>query len=517
MSSGARSHTAPTSDRQPVGLPRLAEMKAAGEPIAMITAYDYPSAQVAEEAGVDIVLVGDSAAMVVLGYPGTEPVSMDEMIMLGKAVRRGLTTPLMVGDMPMGSYEASNELAVDNAQRLVKETGCQVVKLEAGGTSVERARAIVSSGIPVMGHVGLTPQTATALGGYKAQGKTAQAAIKLSEDALALQAVGCFAIVFEAVPAAVTEAIVEKLEIPTIGIGAGPGDLGPGARLPRPARDHHRADGEIRQALRRHPRPDGRRRQPVRRGGPLRPLPGARPRLRGRAGRARRAAAVPGPDMKRLRAGDLPGVNLFWGPLGRPPAKNTLRYCGSASPGRRRRSSPAECPWVTTELAPITQRSPIVTPLVTTQLTPNQQLEPIRTGPLEVKPWRVTGVSGSSKRCSASPMKQPLANIVWSPIRTSPWAAIIVLRLRKHSSPISIRASGASVSQQPGSSSVPSPIVRRPSSSASSTSPSTGWRMKKPPRAAWRAIRQRRRGGGCAHTSAASPTTASNRASRPPH
>ena len=146
--------------------------------------------------------------------------------MLGKAVRRGLSTPLMVGDMPMGSYEASNELAVQNAQRLVKETGCQVVKLEAGGTSVERARAIVRAGIPVMGHVGLTPQTATALGGYKTQGKTAQGAIKLFEDALALQSVGCFAIVFEAVPAAVTEAIVEKLEIPTIGIGAGPATAG---------------------------------------------------------------------------------------------------------------------------------------------------------------------------------------------------------------------------------------------------------------------------------------------------
>ncbi len=123
-------------------------MMEAGEPITMITAYDYPSAQVAEEAGVDIVLVGDSAAMVVLGYPGTEPVSMDEMIVLGKAVRRGLTTPLMVGDMPMGSYEASNELAVANAQRLVKETGCRVVKLEAGGTSVERARAIINAGHP---------------------------------------------------------------------------------------------------------------------------------------------------------------------------------------------------------------------------------------------------------------------------------------------------------------------------------------------------------------------------------
>jgi len=229
MSSGARSHTAPPpsgSERKPVTLPRLAEMKAAGEPIVMVTAYDYPSAKVAEEAGVDIVLVGDSAAMVVLGYPGTEPVSMDEMIMLGKAVRRGLKTPLMVGDMPMGSYEASNELAVQNAQRLVKETGCQTVKLEAGGTSVERARAIVRAGIPVMGHVGLTPQTATALGGYKAQGKTAQSAIQLCEDALALQSVGCFAIVFEAVPAAIAEAIAERLEVPTIGIGAGPATSG---------------------------------------------------------------------------------------------------------------------------------------------------------------------------------------------------------------------------------------------------------------------------------------------------
>jgi 3-methyl-2-oxobutanoate hydroxymethyltransferase len=227
VSAGGRSHTAPPPPgRAPVNLPRLGEMKANGEPIVMVTAYDYPSAKVAEEAGVDLVLVGDTAAMVVLGYPGTEPVSMDEMVMLGKAVRRGLRTPLMVGDMPMGSYESSNELAVQNAQRLVKETGCQVVKLEAGGTSVERARAIVRAGIPVMGHVGLTPQTATALGGYRTQGKTAKDAIQLCEDALALQSVGCFAIVFEAVPAAVTEAIVAKLEIPSIGIGAGPATSG---------------------------------------------------------------------------------------------------------------------------------------------------------------------------------------------------------------------------------------------------------------------------------------------------
>jgi 3-methyl-2-oxobutanoate hydroxymethyltransferase len=210
------------SERGPVTLPRLAEMKAAGEPIVMVTAYDYPSARVAEEAGVDIVLVGDTAAMVVLGYPGTEPVSMDEMVMLGKAVRRGLTTPLMVGDMPMGSYEASNELAVQNAQRLVKETGCQVIKLEAGGTSVERARAIVRAGIPVMGHVGLTPQTATALGGYRAQGRTAERALGVARDALALQEAGCFSLVFEAIPAAVAARVMDRLEIPVIGIGAGP-------------------------------------------------------------------------------------------------------------------------------------------------------------------------------------------------------------------------------------------------------------------------------------------------------
>ncbi len=226
MSSGARSHTVPAADRVAMSLPRLEEMKRNGEPITMVTAYDYPSATVAEAAGVDLVLVGDSAANVVLGYERTDLVSMEEMIVLGKAVRRGLRTPMMIGDMPMGSYEASNELAILSAQRLVKETGCQVVKLEAGGVSVERARAIIRAGIPVMGHIGLTPQTATALGGYKAQGKSAHDAIRLCEEALALQSVGCFAIVFEAVPAEITAAIVERLKVPTIGIGAGPSTSG---------------------------------------------------------------------------------------------------------------------------------------------------------------------------------------------------------------------------------------------------------------------------------------------------
>ncbi len=203
-------------------LPRLAEMKRAGEPIVMVTAYDYPSAQIVDQAGVDIVLVGDTAAMVVLGYDATTPVGMEEMLMMASAVRRGLEHPLLIGDMPFGSYEGSNEQAIENAQRFVKEAGCAAVKLERGGPSVDRARAIVRSGIPVMGHVGLTPQTATALGGFKAQGRTAEEAARLTEEALALQAVGCFAIVFEAIPAAVTEALVPKLEIPVIGIGAGP-------------------------------------------------------------------------------------------------------------------------------------------------------------------------------------------------------------------------------------------------------------------------------------------------------
>ncbi len=210
------------TDRKPVNLPRLAEMKRAGDPIVMVTAYDYPSAQIAEEAGVDVVLVGDTAAMVVLGYDATTPVGMDEMVTMTSAVRRGLKTPLLIGDLPFGSYESSNELAVESAQRFVKEAGVDAVKLERGGASVDRARAIIRAGIPVMGHVGLTPQSATALGGFKAQGKTAAQAEQLAEEALALQSVGCFAIVFEAIPADVTKVLMPRLEIPVIGIGAGP-------------------------------------------------------------------------------------------------------------------------------------------------------------------------------------------------------------------------------------------------------------------------------------------------------
>jgi 3-methyl-2-oxobutanoate hydroxymethyltransferase len=221
MSSPPRA-TAPPAKRPAVTLSKLAEKKALGEPIVMVTAYDYPSGQVAEEAGVDVVLVGDSGAMTVLGYPSTVPVTIDELLVLAAAVRRGLCTPLLVGDMPFGSYEISNEQAIANAQRFVKEAGCDAVKLERGGTSVERAKAITAAGIPVMGHVGLTPQTATALGGYRSQGRTAERALGVMHDAVALQEAGCFSIVFEAIPSALTETIMPSMRIPVIGIGAGP-------------------------------------------------------------------------------------------------------------------------------------------------------------------------------------------------------------------------------------------------------------------------------------------------------
>ena len=222
MSSKPAISPAPPARRATVTLSSLAAKKALGEPIAMVTAYDYPSARVAEAAGVDVVLVGDSGAMTVLGYPSTVPVSIEEMLMLAAAARRGLSTPMLVGDLPFGSYEASDQLAVTTAQRFVKEAGCDAVKLERGGTSSDRARAIVAAGIPVMGHVGLTPQTATALGGYRSQGRTAERALDVARDALDLQRAGCFSIVFEAVPSELTDALMPSMEIPVIGIGAGP-------------------------------------------------------------------------------------------------------------------------------------------------------------------------------------------------------------------------------------------------------------------------------------------------------
>ncbi len=204
-------------------LPRLAELKREGRKIVMVTAYDAPGARFAEDAGVDVILVGDTAAMVVLGHEGTTvPVTMDEMLFLTRTVARAANRPIVIGDMPFGSYQVSDEAAVENAIRFVKEAGADAIKLEGAGPSLSRVRAIVQAGIPVMGHVGLTPQSATMLGGFKTQGKTAVAAVRLVEDALALEEAGCFAVVLEAVPAPVAAEITERLSVPTIGIGAGP-------------------------------------------------------------------------------------------------------------------------------------------------------------------------------------------------------------------------------------------------------------------------------------------------------
>jgi 3-methyl-2-oxobutanoate hydroxymethyltransferase len=204
----------------------LASMKERHQPIVMVTAYDAPSGRLADEAGVDLILVGDSAAMTVLGHDSTVPASMDEMIVLTRAVARGARRPLVIADMPFGSFQVSDADAVANAIRFVKDAGADAVKLEGAGASLSRVGAIVGAGIPVMGHIGLTPQSATALGGFKAQGRTADQARRLVDDARALEAAGCFSIVLEAVPAPVAEEITRHLTVPTIGIGAGGGTDG---------------------------------------------------------------------------------------------------------------------------------------------------------------------------------------------------------------------------------------------------------------------------------------------------
>ena len=203
-------------------LPELHAMKERGEKLVMVTAYDAPGARFAEEAGVDLLLVGDTAAMVVLGHEATTPVTVDEMLFMTRTVARTARRPIVIGDMPFGSYQVSDESAVENAIRFVKEGGADVVKLEGAGPSLSRVQAIVGAGIGVMGHVGLTPQSATVLGGFKAQGRTAAKALQLVADARALEAAGCFAIVLEAVPPAVAARITETVGVPTIGIGAGP-------------------------------------------------------------------------------------------------------------------------------------------------------------------------------------------------------------------------------------------------------------------------------------------------------
>jgi 3-methyl-2-oxobutanoate hydroxymethyltransferase len=203
-------------------LTALGEMSERGERIVMVTAYDFPSGRLADAAGIDLILVGDSAAMTVLGHATTVPATMEEMLMLTRAVTRGAERALVIADMPFGSYQVSDEDALRNAVSFVKEAGADAVKLEGAGPSLARVAALVGAGIPVMGHIGLTPQSATMLGGFRAQGKTAVKARSLVEEAVALEAAGCFSLVLEAVPAPVAARITETLAIPTIGIGSGP-------------------------------------------------------------------------------------------------------------------------------------------------------------------------------------------------------------------------------------------------------------------------------------------------------
>lgn len=206
-----------------ITIPMLQQKKNSGEPIVMVTAYDYPGARAAERAGVDMVLVGDSGAQVVLGHSSTVSITTDELLVLAGAVRRGTTHAFVVCDLAFGSTEESDAQAVATAVRFVKEAGADSVKLEGGTESrLSRIRAIVAAGIPVVGHIGLTPQTATALGGLRAQGRTRESAERLVREALGVEAAGAFCLVVEAVPSEITRLLQEALTIPVIGIGAGP-------------------------------------------------------------------------------------------------------------------------------------------------------------------------------------------------------------------------------------------------------------------------------------------------------
>ena len=213
--------TPPRDQRKRVTLTKLAEMRALGEPIVMVTAYDHPSAVVVEEAGVDVVLVGDSAANNVLGYETTVPVTVDELLPLVRAVTRSARRTLVVADLPFGSYQSGPDQALATSVRMMKEGLAHAVKLEGGGRVGPSIERIVGAGIPVMAHIGFTPQSEHAIGGYRVQGRGEEAASRLLDDALALEAAGAFAVVLEMVPAPVAAQITKTLEIPTIGIGAG--------------------------------------------------------------------------------------------------------------------------------------------------------------------------------------------------------------------------------------------------------------------------------------------------------
>lgn len=223
---GFRQAQPPISARKKVTTLTFRQKKERGEPITMLTAYDYPTALAVDQAGVDSILVGDSLGMVVLGYENTLPVTMEEMLHHARAVSRGAKNALLVGDMPFMSYQVSVQDALRNAGRFLQQGGMDAVKLEGGRERVEAIRAIVGAGIPVMGHLGLTPQSIHQLGGFRAQGKTASAARRLLEDALLLEEAGCFSLVLESVPARLAEFISQRISIPTIGIGAGAGTDG---------------------------------------------------------------------------------------------------------------------------------------------------------------------------------------------------------------------------------------------------------------------------------------------------
>jgi len=223
MSTPAPISTSAPTARKKVTTLTFRQKKDRGEPITMLTAYDYPTALAVDKAGIDSILVGDSLAMVVLGYENTLPVTMEEMLHHSRAVARGAKSALLIGDMPFMSYQVSVEEATRNAGRFLQQGGMDAVKLEGGRDRADAIRSITGAGIPVMGHLGLTPQSVNQLGGFRAQGKTAIAAKRLVEDALILEEAGCFSIVLESVPARLAELISKKISIPTIGIGAGVG------------------------------------------------------------------------------------------------------------------------------------------------------------------------------------------------------------------------------------------------------------------------------------------------------
>ncbi|KAI9718751.1 MAG: hypothetical protein M1812_003925 [Candelaria pacifica] len=254
--------SSPAGSRKRVTINTLRSLHQKQEPITMITAHDFPSAHVADAAGMEMILVGDSLAMVAMGMEDTSEIVLDEMILHCRSVARATKAAFTVGDLPMGSYEIAPEQALESAIRVIKEGRVQAIKLEGGIEMAPTIAKITRAGIPVLGHIGLTPQRQNALGGFRVQGKTTAGALKLLEDALAVEAAGCFAVVVEAVPAEVASLVTQKLEIPTIGIGAGNGCSGqvlvqvdmsgnfpPGRFLPKFVKQYGNVWGESMRAI----------------------------------------------------------------------------------------------------------------------------------------------------------------------------------------------------------------------------------------------------------------------------